>query len=261
MSARSAASRHTRRGWCTSRWTRTAWSPIFCARRWPRCGRARSSSTRCRPSTTRRASHSPSTGAPRCSRSVGVRRRRRRSPGLQQAHLPGAPLARPRGRLPGLVLQDVRVRPAGGMGTRTTRRARPAGAGRRIGDAQSAEFHPDVGLSVAGRTRLAQPGQDVHRGLPRPPRRHARRLGDLPPDGCTWNVPDGAGGGARRPAHVRQPGAGRIEWGPQAPSPHTPRRGSAPSPCWRAGSRTSAKCRYGRDDGSRRPARRRRRHT
>jgi hypothetical protein len=51
MSARSAASRHTRRGWCTSRWTRTAWSPIFCARRWPRCGRARSSSTRCRPST------------------------------------------------------------------------------------------------------------------------------------------------------------------------------------------------------------------
>jgi 2-aminoadipate transaminase len=89
------------------------------------------------PFHTRRASHSPSTGAPRCSRSVGVRRRRRRSPGLQQAHLPGAPLARPRGRLPGLVLQDVRVRPAGGMGTRT-----PAVRDRLVQAAEPATLSP-----------------------------------------------------------------------------------------------------------------------
>jgi aspartate/methionine/tyrosine aminotransferase len=44
---------------------------------------------------------------------------------------------------------------------------------------------------VPGGARLAQPGQDVHRGLPRAPRRHAPRAGELPPDGCTWNVPDG----------------------------------------------------------------------
>ena len=109
----------------------------------------------------------------------GVRRRRRRgqpvrAPWLQRAHLPGAALARPRRRLPGLVLQDVRVRAAGGLGARSTRRARPARAGRRIGDPLPAEFHPDAGLALPGGTRLAQPGQDVHRGLPRPPRRHAR---------------------------------------------------------------------------------------
>jgi DNA-binding transcriptional MocR family regulator len=33
VGARSAASRRTRRGWCTSRWTQTAWSPIFYALR------------------------------------------------------------------------------------------------------------------------------------------------------------------------------------------------------------------------------------
>ena len=51
----------------------------------------------------------------------GVRRRRRRgqpvrAPRLQRAHLPGVALARPRRRLPGLVLQDVRGRACGWAG-------------------------------------------------------------------------------------------------------------------------------------------------
>ena len=74
--------------------------------------------------------------------------------------------------------KTFRVRPARGLGARATRRARPPGAGRRIGDPLPAEFHPDDGLAVPGGPRLAQPGQDVHRGLPRPPRRHAPRAGD-----------------------------------------------------------------------------------
>ena len=224
---------------------------------------------------------------------AGVRRRRRRgqpvrAARLQRAHLSGAALARPRRRLPGLVLQDVRVRAAGGLGAGAARGARPAGAGRRVGDALPAELHPDAGLAVPGRPRLAQPGQDVHRGLPRPPRRHAARAGDLPAarlhverarrrllrvahrargrrhegDAAArghragrlrvghrvlrrrfgsrqlrlsycYPTPGadhrgrapagrGAGGGARRDAHVRQPGPPRLGRGPQAPSPSTP---------------------------------------
>ena len=186
MSARSAASPRTRRGWCTSRWTRTAWCRRCCG---PRC-----ETVRPRPKFlyTVPTFHNPAGVTLSVERRAEVLAICREygvavvedNPygllGLQRAHLPRVALARPRRRLPGLVLQDVRVRPAGGLGARSARRARPPRAGGRIGDPLPAEFHPDAGLAVSGGTRLAQPGQDVHRGLPRPPRRHAPRAGDLP---------------------------------------------------------------------------------
>ena len=103
--------------------------------------------------------------------------------GFSGQRLPGAALDGPRRDLPRLVLQDVRLRAAGRLGAGAAGRARPAGAGRRVGDAVPAELHPDAGVAVPGRPRLAQPDQDLHRGLPRAPGRDAARAGDLPAAG------------------------------------------------------------------------------
>ena len=64
--------------------------------------------------------------------------------------------------------------PAGRLGAGAAGGAGPAGAGRRVGHAVPADVQPDAGVPVPRRARLAQPGQDLHRGLPRASGRDAR---------------------------------------------------------------------------------------
>ena len=181
-----AASRRTRRRSCTSRWTTTGWSRRRCARRCATLPRQR-----------RRAEvplHGPELPQPgrrdavrraaraRCSTICrGVRRRRLEDNpygllGFSGQHLPGAAARIDRGRhLPRLVLQDVRAGPAGRLGAGAARRAREAGAGRRVGDALPADASPRCSSSRYLATHdWREPDQDVHRGLPRAPRRDAR---------------------------------------------------------------------------------------
>ena len=123
MSARSAASPRTRRGWCTSRWTRTAWSRRCCGRR----ARAR---VRPRPKFlyTVPTFHNPAGVTLSVERRAEVLAICREygvavvedNPygllGFSGHTYPRVALARPRRRLPGLVLQDVRGRACGWAG-------------------------------------------------------------------------------------------------------------------------------------------------
>ena len=183
-SARSAASPRTRRGSCTSRWTRTAW-----------CRELLRDALR----TLRGPGVVPKFlyTIPNFHNPAGVTlavERRRRGARRSAAEYGVAVLEdNPYGLLgftgqtyPALRSMDRDVvylgsfsktfasGPAGRLGAGAARRARPAGAGRRVGDPVPAEFHPDAGLALPGGARLARPGQDLHRGLPRPPRRDAR---------------------------------------------------------------------------------------
>ena len=89
----------------------------------------------------------------------------------------------PAGHLPRLVLQDLLPGPAGGLGARAARRPGEAGAGHRGAGALPAVADPVRRRPVPGHPAVARADQDLHRALPRAPRRlpgvagraHARR--------------------------------------------------------------------------------------
>ena len=290
-----AASPPTRRGWCTSRWTRDGLVPDAAARRararWQAGDRAEvplHGPDLPQPGgrhALRRAAGRGARDLPR------VRRRRRRgqplrAAGLQRAHLPRAALARPRRRLPGLVLQDVRGRACGSAG----RSCRPPCAtgwcsppnrrpcARRVSPrcwSRATWRHHDWRSQIKTYTEAYRDRRDAM----------LRALETYLPDGCTWNVPDGGfyvwltvpggrrhegdaaarghGAGRLRVGHrllrrrARQPPAAAVVLLPVAGADH--RRASAGWPaCWR---RSSTCCtRSAARPGPPSVRRRRRRH-
>ena len=77
----------------------------------------------------------------------------------------------PAGHLPRLVLQDVLPGPAGGLGAGAARRPREARPGHRGAGALPAVPHPVRRRPVPGHAALARADQDLHRAVPRAPRR------------------------------------------------------------------------------------------